>query len=249
MSSRKIENGTGNTFEFWNTWNNISEIEKMAIVSTKLAKEMVINSVPNDALVAIYIKGSFTRREMNEKSDVDMVPIVTKNKYEGAVFEVNGSEIKPVTVVPLSLEEFKANELATKSSQSVDLRAKPDRFLRMIDECRLIYGKPINPKEYPIRTDQQAYQDELKIIKNGYVPLFLNGEIDFDPLLKEFFWMTEMELSSKGIKVPHTFTGIACGSDKNHLIQEALLLRQQGKLSKSDEIQFAHKLQNWLETK
>jgi predicted nucleotidyltransferase len=249
MSSRKIKNTNNNDLDFWNTWNNVLEIEKSAIASTKIAKEMVIKSVTKDVLVAIYIKGSFTRREMNENSDVDMVPIVTKSEFESEVFEVNNLKIEPVMVVPLSIEEFKSNQLATKSDQSVDLRARPDRFLRMIDEYKLIYGKPLNPNDYPIRTDQEVLKDEIEIIKSGYIPLFLKGEIDFAPLLKEFFWMTEMELSSIGIKVPHTFVGIANGANKDHLIQEALKLRQQRLLNKTDEIQFVSKLQNWLEIK
>ena len=237
------------SFDFWTSWSNINPTEQKAINATIKARKLVVQSVPAETLVAVYIKGSFPRREMNSRSDVDMVPIVTKTKFEGSIFGVNRLEISPVMVVPLSIEEFRTNSLATKSDQSFDLRAKPDRFLRTIDRYQLIYGTPLDPSGYPIRSDLEAYHDDVDIIKNGYLPLFLKGEISFGPLLKKFFWMTEMELAGQGIVVPHTFTGIAGGANKSHLIQEALRLRQQDKISRAEELEFVKKLQAWLALK
>jgi hypothetical protein len=151
-------------------------------------------------------------------------------------------------VVPLSIEELKTNRLATTSGKSIDLRARPDRFLRMIKECKLIYGKPLDPSDYPVRTDLEAYRDEVEIIKNGYIPLFLRGEIGFAPLLKEFFWMTEMELASKGIVVPHTFAGIAGGANNDRLVVEALKLRSQGELDKPTKMDFVGRLSERVRT-
>lgn len=243
VDNREIKNRVGDNTNFWDSWKDISQIENKAIVSILRAKELIIKSVSEDALIAIYIKGSFITREMNKTSDVDIVPIVTESKFENDIFGVNGLEITPVIVVPLSIEEFKNNQLATKSEESVDLRARPDRFLRMINQCRLIYGTALNPNNYPVRSDLEGYKDEIEIIKNGYIPLFLKGEIDFSPLLKEFFWMTEMELSSNGIQAPHTFRGIADVTSTDHLIHEALRLRESDKLDKKSELEFVTRLQ------
>jgi hypothetical protein len=81
------------SFDFWNSWKNITSIEQRAIDSTVVARKLVIESVPTVALRAIYVKGSFPRREMNQSSDVDMVPIVTETKFESDAFDVNGAEI------------------------------------------------------------------------------------------------------------------------------------------------------------
>jgi hypothetical protein len=248
MVRRKKEQLSLAGLDFWDKWPNITAIEKRAITATTKARSKVISSTPSGELVAIYIKGSFIRREMNDQSDVDMVPIVKHTAAEGKVFSVNDDDIYPVMVVPLSIEELKRNELMTKSGQSIDLRAKPDRFLRMINECRLIFGEPLAPSDYPIRSDLQSYRDEVEIIKNGYIPLFLDGQIDFSPLLKEFFWMTEMELAVQGIKTPHTFTGIATGAPKDHLIHEALRLRQNDHLNKATEKTFVNKLLEYIST-
>ena len=236
-------------FNFWDSWVDITDIERRAIVATIRARDLVIKSVPKEVLVAIYIKGSFVRREMNEQSDVDMVPIVTQTKWESKVFEVNGLEVKPVMVVPLSLEEFAANHLETKSEESIDLRVGPDKFLRMIDKYKLVYGKPLNPDDFPIRTDEEMYFDYKKIIVEGYIPLFLKGEIDFSPLLKEFFWMMEMRMASLEIKVPHTFVGIAKGAKNDPLVREALRLRQKNLVDRDEQLQFVNRLREWVAIK
>lgn len=231
--------------DFWETWGNPSAIEQRAINSVKKARDQVINAIPKEALVAIYIKGSFTRREMNEQSDVDMVPIVTEDKYEGSVFELNEPEIAPVMVIPLSLEEFRKNELSAPSDQSIDLRAKPDRFLRFLKDHKLIYGTPLNPEDYPIRSDAEALKDEIKILNEGYIPLYLRKEIGFDPLLKEIFWTIELELLSKGVSVEHSFRGISEAAPADHPINQAMRLREDTH-TVENEMEFVTRIQNWI---
>jgi hypothetical protein len=221
--------------------------EKKAINAVEEARDRVIGSIQKDKLFAIYIKGSFARREMKEGSDVDMVPIVTENKYEGAVFGVNSPQINPVVVVPLSLWEFKHNKLWTKSSIKPDLRARPDRFLKKLKDCKLIYGRSLNPKDYPIRSDREALIDEIKLIQSGYIPAYKNGKITFDPLLKEVFWLVELEQSVAGNKVKHSFEGIAKSvGDMNHIVHEAINLRKIKDRSKAQERSFIVKLEEHL---
>jgi hypothetical protein len=232
-------------YNFWQDWKKKNKVEQKAIKSVKKARDLVINSVPKNKLVAIYIKGSFTRREMKKGSDVDMVPIVAENKYEGKVFAVNGPEVDPVMVVPLSLWEFKHNKLFTKSHRSYELRAKPDRLLRKLNECKLIYGKPLDPKKFPIRSDKKALKDEIKTIKKGYILHYENREIDFAPLLKEVFWLVELEQNVKGEKVIHSFKGISKSvKDKKHIVHDAYGLRE--KHSKIKEKRFISKLKIYL---
>lgn len=233
-------------YDFWKSWKNKTEIEKKAIKSVEKARDLVIASIPKNKLIAIYLKGSFVRREMKKHSDVDMVPIVAENRYQGAVFGVNNQEIEPVTVVPLSLWEFQHNRLWTKSNRKPDLRAKPDRLLKKIKECKLIYGKPLNPKNYPVRSDKTELKDEIKIIKEGYVPLYRKGEIGFNSLLKEVFWLVELEQRVFGKKVKHSFEGITKSvADANHIIHDAFELRK--KSAKNKEKKFILKLKKHLE--
>lgn len=230
-------------YDFWDAWKNKTTIERKAIRSVKIARDLIIKSIPKEELVSIYIKGSFARREMKENSDIDIVPIVTENKYEGNVFSVNSSKISPAIIVPLSLWELKNNRLFTKSNHKPDLRAKPDRLLTHIKECKLIYGKPLNPKNFPVRSNKKALKDEIKIILNGYIPAYNNRRIMFSPLLKEVFWLVELEQKSKGENPKHSFEEIASSiKEKDHIIHQAIKFRREKLKGKKAEKKFINEL-------
>ncbi|MSR85814.1 hypothetical protein EXS74_00290 [Candidatus Woesearchaeota archaeon] len=234
-------------YDFWDDWKNKNSIEESAIEKVKSARKKVIAAIPQAALVAIYIKGSFTRREMKEGSDVDMVPIVTENDYEGDVFSVNSPEIDPVCVVPLSLWELKNNQLCTEGEHSPDLRAKPDRFLKKLSECKLIYGKALNVTEFLMREDKHALQDGIRVIREGYIRAFESRKIEFSPLLKEVFWLVELEQNVRGIPVTHSFEGITQSvRDKTHLVHEAFKFRMGVYKTDDEKKVFIAKLKRYL---
>ena len=234
--------------EFWNTWKRCSTIETHAIQATKRARSFVVQSLPKGKLIAIYIKGSFARREMKRGSDVDMVPIVASDKFSGPVWEVNERKVKPVVVVPLSLSELRKNKLSSRARHNPDLRAKPDRFLHHLSQSQIIFGKPIDPKKFPIRTDEVALRDEKSIIKNGYIPAFQKNKISFVTLLKEVFWLVELEQLVAGKHPAHSFVGIAKSeSQRNHLIHTALRFRKREAGRKKQRL-FILDLQKYLRT-
>ncbi len=234
-------------YNFWQSWKNKTRVEKKAIEAVKKSRQLVIKAIPKGKLYAIYIKGSFVRREMRKGSDVDFVPIVTENKYEGAIFSLNTLDVEPCCIVPLSLWEFKHNKLFAKSPCSRETRAKPDRFLKKLDKCRLIYGKALNPKKYPIRSNKKVLKDEIKIIKNAYIPLHKKGEVSFKEMAKEVFWLTEIELNLKGIKVIPSFKEILKSvKNKNHIIHEAYKFMKNKKKGKVQEKKFVLKLEKYM---
>lgn len=215
-------------YDFWSGWENLTEIEKSAIEKTKLARKLLIESVPEEKLVAIYIKGSLTRRETKEGSDIDVVPIVVTDEDKGYAWETNVPEVEPAIIVPMSLEELRDNEDRQEIPEGeYRLACNPDRFLKFIGECKLIHGEPLNPNNFEIRSDEQAYKDEINTIKNNYIPAYLEGKCEFDGLLKEVFWLTELEQTLAGNKPKHSFKDIADSvSDYEHVIHDAYKLRQ-----------------------
>lgn len=236
------------SYDFWEVWEKRTEAEEIAIDSVKRARELVVASVPADALVAIYIKGSFARRELNEGSDVDMVPIVAEDKYEEAIFGVNCPEIYPVCVVPLSLLEFRNNKLSTRADYTPDLRAEPDLFLLRLEDYKLIHGIPLNVKEYPVRSTEQIVRDEIRKLREGYIKAYQEGFIGFQPLVKEVFWLVEWEQSLWGRAVDHSFAGIiATIDDKNHIVYDALEFRKNPEGNKTEEMRFISKLESYLD--
>jgi len=232
-------------YNFWEDWENKTELEERAIEVIEKAKKAVINSLPKDALVAIYIKGSFARREMKEGSDIDIVPIVTEDQYEGAVFGLNTPEVQPACVIPLSISELKNNKLSSKGNFTPDLRAEPDLFLAKLNEYGIIYGNPLNPEEYPVRSENEILHSEINKIKHGYIKAYQEGIIDFQPLLKEVFWLVEWEQKAKGVDAEHSFEGIAQTiTNRNHIIYDALDFRKNP--NKEKEEKFISKLEIYL---
>ncbi len=233
--------------DFWNSWKRKTKQELLYITKIRIARKMIIDAIPKKQLVSIYIKGSFARRELKKGSDIDIVPIVKENKYQGAVFGVNCPEISPAMVVPLSISELKKNKLWTKAGYNPDLRAEPDRFLKKLNNYGLIYGSTLNPNRFPVRSDKKALKDEINKIKNGYIPAYRKGKIGFDPLLKEVFWLVELEQSIKRITPKHSFKGIANSvKDKDHIIHGAYKLKKNPTKNKRKILQFIKKLEKHL---
>src|SRR3989344_4327131 len=222
-------------YDFWKSWKDITSTERKAIEKIVLARQLIIQSLPIEQLVAIYVKGSFVRREMRPESDIDIVPIVVKTSFEGNAFGANIPKIKPAVVVPLSLEEFKANRLLTPSRFSPDLRAEPDLFLMELSYYGLIYGKPLNPRAFPVRGHKQIVTDEISKIRNGYIKAYETGRHSIPPI-KEVFWLVEFYQRSKGINVDHSFRGIlASVNDDGHLLHQAYRLKLKGKKATLNE--------------
>src|SRR3989344_3691702 len=218
-------------YDFWKSWKDITSTERKAIEKIVLARQLIIQSLPIEQLVAIYVKGSFVRREMRPESDIDIVPIVVKTSFEGNAFGANIPKIKPAVVVPLSLEEFKANRLLTPSRFSPDLRAEPDLFLMELPNYGLIYGKPLNPRAFPMRDYKRVALDEIDKIRNGYIKAYETGRHAHPPI-KEVFWLTEFYQRFKGMKVNHSFRGILESvNDNKHILHQAYRLKLKGKKS------------------
>lgn len=233
-------------YEFWRNWKRKTKIEESAIKAIIKTKKAILNKIPKNKLVAIYIKGSFVRREMNNKSDVDIVPIVTENKYEKAIFSVNTDEIYPCTIaVPLSLWEFKHNKLYTKNNKP---RAKPDLFIRKLENYKLIYGKPLDITGFKIRSDEECLKALMKTFRKSFIPLYKKGKFGFLMLVKELFWLVDLEQTNKGKKVEHSFKGIAKSvDDRKHIIHDALKFRLKPIKDKKIRERFIIKLEMYLD--
>jgi hypothetical protein len=79
-------------YDFWDKWKNKSDIEIRAIDSVIEARDLVINSVSTDALIAIYIKGKkilgkicFHKETLRSKKIFLFIPVrrfFRKKKHE-----------------------------------------------------------------------------------------------------------------------------------------------------------------------
>src|SRR3989338_6671226 len=106
--------------EFWKNWRKITKLEETAIESIKKARRILLQSVPKDRIMAIYVKGSFVRREMTKKSDVDIVPIVKGLETKKAIQKLDnekGTFYIPSELLPKTVQELKKHHTTIKKKK------------------------------------------------------------------------------------------------------------------------------------
>src|SRR3989338_8649501 len=146
---------------FWTSWKRKSDVEKRAIQAVLRAQKILLARVPENKLVAIYIKGSFVRREMLPTSDIDIVPIVNDNRYLNKIITLDKEKRKlysPAELLPLSLWEIKnqkryphRDETGPKGAPSID----------QFTTHKLIWGKELDVSKYPSRTKSGRFKGLL----------------------------------------------------------------------------------------
>src|SRR3989344_5874951 len=201
--------------EFWKNWRKITKLEETAIESIKKARRILLQSVPKDRIMAIYVKGSFVRREMTKKSDVDIVPIVKGLETKKAIQKLDnekGTFYRPSELLPKTVQELR----------------KPNHFIDRLNSYKLIYGKSLKTSEFPFRNEK--------------------GTFGFRELVKQVFWLTDLEEQINGNKTAVSWKELANSiRDKNHIIHDALKFRLHPTKDKIKRGIFIVKLRKHLE--
>ena len=162
--------------EFWRDWKNKTKTEERAIKSIRKAKRILFKNISKEKIYAIYIKGSFVRREMNEKSDVDIIPITYNNKTLENIKkleETKGHLYKPSELLPHSLKEFEQGKTHLKYKGPI---GNIDGTLRNLHRYKLVYGKHVDITKYPMRSDLEFLKGHINAFKTIFIPLWSRGD-------------------------------------------------------------------------
>ncbi len=228
--------------KFWKRWRNITPIERKAITSTEKAIEFLIDNISKDNLISIYIKGSFVTRELKRKSDIDILPIVNDRremKRLGLLRDKNKEILKPAELLPIAYTELR---------QKNRLWGRADTFLRDLEHHEWIYGKKLSKLDYPLRSWDKMFADEVKMLKNKSLPLHKKGEFGFQQLIKQVFWLSYSEQVLFGKSPPRTWKGLnKFIKDKTHIIHKAYYFRIHPTKDKRKRKAFVIALEKYLE--
>lgn len=227
-------------------WRNKTKIEKAAINTLKKGKEIILKNIPKDEIIAIYVGGSFIRREMNEKSDVDLWVIVKDNKLLPKIVKLKKfrkSTNPEIGISGYSLWELKNNKKHIKGKK---FRPNPDRFIKYLPYYKLVYGKKINYKNLPISSDKKNLINFIKVFEKTFIPLYKNKKFGFQDIIKQIFFLTDQELRVQGKNPPYEWRKLVILLPKNHITHEALKLRKNRTKDKKIREQFIKKLENHL---
>ncbi|MEI7718681.1 MAG: NUDIX domain-containing protein [archaeon] len=230
---------------FFDSWKNKSETEKKAIGAVKKSIKFLFENFPKEKIISVYIKGSFVARDMNENSDVDLVPIVkdqaTLNKLK-ILRDDHRKEIWPVDLLPLSLEDLK--------NVKGELHSRRNMFLRDLAFHELIYGKEINAKNYQVKSFKEAFEGEIQFTRK-FISLYLEGNKEgkygFSQLVKNVFWLTYSEQKILGKNPPRTWSEMdRFIEDKKHVIHSAFRFRIKSSKNKKLRLAFINRLDKYL---
>lgn len=233
---------------FWRDWKHTNRIEKRAIASIIKAKQILFENVPKEKIYAIYVKGSFVRREMNEKSDVDIVPITYDNKTLEKIKKLEqtkGYLYKPSELLPHSLKEFEEGKRHLRYKSP---KGGVDVTLRNLHHYKLIYGKSVDITKYPIRSDLAFLKGHLTAFKTMFIPGYRQKKFGFSQIMKQVFFLVEREERVKGNEPLCSWKDLARSiKDKNHIIHDALQYRLHPTKDPKVRAQLLKKLQHYLE--
>ncbi len=235
--------------EFWKDWKRKTKLEEAGIQSLKSAKKIILKEIPKKEIIAIYVKGSFVRREMNRKSDVDTVTVLRTSKHlpKIKILEENyRKEFKPqIQLVAYSLWELKTGK---KSKTRKKLSASTSRFVKHIPYHKLIYGNPLNMGDLHVGDDKGALKGMIGVFRKYFLPGYKAKKMGFSEIVKQVFWLVENEQKAKGKKPPHNWKKLAKSiNEKDHIIHDALRFRLKPTKDKKKRAAFVRKLKKYLD--
>jgi len=234
--------------EFWKSWGRLNKFEVGGIKSIRAGKKIILNNVPKEEVIAIYVKGSFIRREMNKYSDVDLVVILRKiknlDKLNNIVKKNKHAFGVPLQVLGYSLWELKNDKLAKQKDMH---KMTPSRTVEHLGHYKLIYGKEITRRGLSGGDHLERLKRMIKVFQERHLPNYENKRLHIHELLKQVFWLVENEQKFIGKKVPHGFKKLTKSvSDSSHIIHDTKRLYFSKSKSEKDKKLFIKNLRSYL---
>jgi predicted nucleotidyltransferase len=237
--------------EFWTEWKQITAQEKKAIDSISKAKQLLLRHIPKEKIVAIYVKGSFVRREMNAESDVDIVPVITDSRYLPTIIKLNkehkkkehNKTIYPAELLPHSLWELRNQKRYAKRKEKGP-KGKPS--IEDFKDHKIIYGTALEVDAFPSRSTQEKFNGMYKAFQEIFIPLYLQEKMSFAQFSKQIFWITKLEQQLQGKEIPETWKELASTiQDAQHPVHDALRFRTNKATPREKEL-FLKKTKTYL---
>ena len=162
------------------------------------------------------------------------------------VRDENKELLRPAEILPISLMELKKNQ---NSKYHSPLKGKPDTFLRNLDYYKLIYGKKLSKSDYPMRSADEVYKNELSVLANQSISLHKEGKFGFQQLIKQVFWICFYEQKRLGKSPPRTWKELhKFVKDKNHIIHKVYYFRLHPTKDKRKRKVFVRTLEKYLKS-
>ena len=238
------------TKEFYTLWKRKTKLEERAIKSLKAAKKIILNNILKKEIIAIYAKGSFVRREMNKKSDVDTVTVLKTSKYLPKLKKLEGvyrKKFKPeIQILGYSLWELKTGKRTKWRGKN---KLSSSRFVKHLEHYKIIYGKSLEAEQLFRRSDKEDLKGMAGATKKIFLPAFKEKKFGFAEIAKQVFWLVENEQKVRGKNPPHHWKKLDKSiKDKRHIIHLTYKYRLNKPKDKKLRKKFIDKLNKYLKS-
>lgn len=233
-------------YDFWNDWKNLTDKESDAIKGIIDVRGLVIRNIPKREIVSMYVKGSFVRREMNDKSDVDTATIVRHPKYLETLEDLD-YRYKPGSNIRVHIGGYALSELQDgKRRGKVISQTPPVRFVKHLEYYKLIYGEQLDPRDYFTKSDKELLKGLHHFVSEKFLPLY-EGKLSFSQIVKQVFWLVEGEARVRGMNPPYNWEGLAdLFPDSEHIIHLTYLYRQKEPTDEKTKSEYIRRLEEYL---
>ncbi|MBD3303564.1 hypothetical protein GF343_00300 [Candidatus Woesearchaeota archaeon] len=232
---------------FWKKWKRLTKQEKAAIKVLSQIKKIVLKKIPKEKIVSIYAGGSFPRREMTPDSDVDLWVITTDVKAQKMITKLI-KEIHKKFKPKSGLSGYALWELKTgkHSKQITKKRTGPRRFIKYMPNYHLIYGKKLRQEDFKMRSDLTDLKTMIKVFQTMFLPWLKNKQINFQAILKQTFWLADLEFKVRGLHPAHSWKALCKIAPKKHIVHAAMELRKKKSINKHTQEEYIKKLKKYL---
>jgi len=234
--------------EFWEDWKRKTKLEEAAIRSYKAGKKIILEKIPEDEVISIYVRGSFARRELDKQSDIDFVVILNTSNYLKRLKKLNEaykSEFYP----EIEIKGYSWWELKTGRRSKNSVSATPPYITtKHLPKFKLIYGKDLSKTKFFSMTDIEDLKGLLNTFRNIFLFQYKEKKMEFRDLVKQTFWLAELEQKVKGENPPHGWKKLEKSIKyEKHIVHDALKYRLKPVKDKKERSEYVNKLKRYLE--
>lgn len=236
-------------YKFWNKWENKTDLEKFGIKTLNLSIRLILENIPEDEIISIYVKGSFVRREMTRKSDVDVVTVLKTAKYISEIKKLDkwgeGSGLKPYPqFLGYSLWELRTGKRLKGKFDG----GSSSRMVKHLGEYELIYGEDLIKRIFFMKSHEDDLEGMVRAFSNWFIPDYENEKFSFGMLVKQTFWLVENEQRYLGRNPPHAWKKLRDSiGNRRHIVYDAWELRENPNKDKKIRDRYVAKLKKYVE--
>jgi predicted nucleotidyltransferase len=234
---------------FWLSWE-LSPTEGRYIAALKELLPQLVAEIGEQHIAAIYVGGSFARREMVEGSDLDVYLIVRENEVLEHAISV-GLKLARIADIHIQTHVYSLDELGHHRhaiENVTNRRMPPGVLLRELKHYYLVYGGAIDLSQYNMMTDEDYLQKFIPVLRRRLADDW--GEKEDERLrfiAKQMFFLIHHERRMQGVEKSFSRTELLKHVPEEHLLHLCDAVRKDPRKYSLEKEEFQRQVSAYLD--